>query len=97
MITRLFLIACLIVYAANAAFAESVVHRGNRGEPDTLDPHKTANGWEASIAMELFMGLTAFGPAGEILPGMAHDWSVSEDGRMDSPDSRAVGAQPEIL
>lgn len=80
MIKRLFLIACLIVYAAEPAFAESVVHRGNRGEPDSLDPHKTANGWEASIAMELFMGLTAFGPAGEILPGMAHSWTVSDDG-----------------
>ena len=62
------------------AMAESVVHRGNRGEPDTLDPHKTANGWEASIAMELFTGLTAFGPSGQILPAMAHDWSVSDDG-----------------
>ncbi len=69
-----------VVAISGPVAADSVVHRGNGGEPDSLDPHKTANGWEASIAMELFMGLTAFGPAGEILPGMAHSWSVSDDG-----------------
>ncbi|MFL2770967.1 MAG: peptide ABC transporter substrate-binding protein [Rhodospirillaceae bacterium] len=71
----------LFVAMANThGVAESVIHRGNRGEPDTLDPHKTVNGWEASIAMELFTGLTAFGPAGQILPAMAKEWSVSDDG-----------------
>ena len=60
--------------------AESVIHRGNRGEPDTLDPHKTANGWEVSITTELFMGLTAAGPSSEVLPGIAKSWTVSDDG-----------------
>ena len=69
-----------IVITSPAICAESVIHRGNRGEPDTLDPHKTANGWEASIAMELFTGLTAFGPAGQVLPAMAKEWSISDDG-----------------
>lgn len=69
------------VWLVSAALAESVVHRGNRGEPDTLDPHKTANGWEASIATEIFMGLTAAGPRGQVLPGIAESWVISEDGR----------------
>lgn len=70
-----------LVWLVSAALAESVVHRGNRGEPDTLDPHKTANGWEASIATEIFMGLTAAGPRGQVLPGIAESWVISEDGR----------------
>ncbi len=70
----------LSVSASGPAKAEQAVHRGNRGEPDTLDPHKTANGWEASIAMEVFMGLTSGGPGGELLPGMAESWTVSDDG-----------------
>ncbi len=71
---------CAIVCLSGAVLAESVVHRGNRGEPDTLDPHKTANGWEASIATELFMGLTAAGPRGQVLPGVAQSWTISDDG-----------------
>lgn len=75
-----FAVLNFLALSVASAVAESVIHRGNRGEPDTLDPHKTANGWEASIAMELFTGLTAFGPAGEVLPAMAERWDVSEDG-----------------
>ena len=75
---------CLTLLIALAiiqpVWAESVVHRGNRGDPDTLDPHKTANGWEATIALELFTGLTTFGPAGQVLPGLAKRWDVSDDG-----------------
>lgn len=69
-----------VAFAAFSATAEMTIHRGNRGEPDTLDPHRTANGWEVSIATELFMGLTATGPGGELLPGMAARWDISEDG-----------------
>lgn len=70
----------LLICDALPATAEMAVHRGNRGEPETLDPHRTANGWEVSIATELFMGLTAMGAGGELLPGMAERWDVSEDG-----------------
>jgi len=79
LIRSAFLILC-VLSLSSATVAEDVIHRGNRGEPDTLDPHKTANGWEASIAMELFMGLTAGGPKGQLLPGMAESWTVSDDG-----------------
>lgn len=80
---KLIMTICLtIVWSMTNLHAESVVHRGNRGEPDTLDPHKTANGWEASIAMEVFVGLTTSGPRGEVLPGIAEAWTVSDDGRI---------------
>ena len=80
MLKNLIGLLCVAVLLSVSAAADQVIHRGNRGEPDTLDPHKTANGWEASIAMELFMGLTAGGPSGELLPGMAESWTVSGDG-----------------
>ena len=70
-----------VVIAAAPVLGESVVHRGNRGEPDTLDPHKTANGWEAAIALELYTGLTAFSATGQVLPALAERWDVSEDGQ----------------
>lgn len=74
------LISLIICMGVASASAEMALHRGNRGEPETLDPHRTANGWEVSIATELFMGLTSMGPGGELLPGMASHWDVSEDG-----------------
>jgi oligopeptide transport system substrate-binding protein len=75
-----FAILLICIGAAGTALAENAVWRSNRGEPATLDPHKAANGWEISIAMEMFMGLTAAAADSRTIPGMAERWDMSADG-----------------
>lgn len=57
-----------------------VLHRGNNAEPLSLDPHKASGTWENNIIGDMFIGLFTENVAGEPIPGMAEDWSVSEDG-----------------
>ncbi|MGO8088430.1 peptide ABC transporter substrate-binding protein [Rhizobium leguminosarum] len=37
---------------------------------------------EAHILRDVYEGLTTYGPAGSIVPGMAESWDISEDGRV---------------
>lgn len=62
------------------AFAETVLHRGNGTEPDTLDPHKSASVWENNIIADMFLGLTTDAANGDIIPGSAESWTVTDDG-----------------
>lgn len=57
-----------------------VLHRGNNAEPLSLDPHKASGTWENNIIGDMFIGLFTENAAGEPVPGMATDYSVSEDG-----------------
>jgi len=60
--------------------AEQILRRGNGAEPQTLDPH-LAEGVPASrILRDLFEGLVSEAPNGEITPGVAESWEVSDDG-----------------
>ena len=63
-----------------AAHAEVVLHRGNGAEPETLDIHKLTGVLEANIARDLFEGLVVEAANGEIIPGAAESWTVSDDG-----------------
>ncbi len=63
------------------AFAESVLHRGNGAEPETLDVHKSSGVPEADIQRDLFEGLVAEAADGSFIPGAAASWSISDDGR----------------
>lgn len=56
-----------------------VLHRGNNAEPLTLDPHKASGTWENNIIGDMFIGLFTEDAAGEPVPGMVENWSVSED------------------
>lgn len=64
----------------NAAIAAQVLRVGNLGEPQTLDPHHVSGVWENRIVGDLFMGLTTEDAAGNVIPGAATDWTVSDDG-----------------
>ncbi|PWC31488.1 hypothetical protein TSO352_31210 [Azospirillum sp. TSO35-2] len=66
--------------ALSPASAETVLNRGNGGEPVTLDPHLTDGRVESNIFRDLFEGLLVYGPDGRLLPGVAESWDVSEDG-----------------
>ena len=60
--------------------AQDVLRVGNMGEPATLDPHHVAGVWENRIIGDMFLGLTTEGQDGSVVPGVAEDWTISDDG-----------------
>lgn len=65
--------------AADQARAETVLHRGNGPDPETLDIHKSTGMPDAYIQMDLYEGLLTPGPDATPQPGVAESWTVSED------------------
>lgn len=63
------------------AAADIVYHRGNGGEPNSLDPHRSSATWESHIIRDLFLGLVVHDGAGNVIPGAAESWEMSADGR----------------
>ena len=59
---------------------EQALHRGNGTEPQTLDPHRAEGVPSSNILRDLFEGLVAEAPDGELIPGAAESWAISEDG-----------------
>lgn len=57
-----------------------VIHIGNQGDPQTLDPHKAQGVSESNIGRDLFEGLIAEAPNGDLIPGVAEAWDIGEDG-----------------
>jgi oligopeptide transport system substrate-binding protein len=72
------MLACSIVVPP--AFAETVLRIANLEEPEALDPHKTTLQAQINIMRNLFEGLVVLDPKGNVAPGVAESWSVSEDG-----------------
>jgi oligopeptide transport system substrate-binding protein len=63
------------------ARAAGSLGRAAGGEPQTLDPQHTTSVLETAIESDLFEGLTARGPDGKVVPGVAERWEVSADGK----------------
>ena len=57
-----------------------ILHRGNGTEPQTLDPHRAEGVPSSNILRDLFEGLVAEAPNGELIPGAAESWDISADG-----------------
>ncbi|MGH1469908.1 MAG: peptide ABC transporter substrate-binding protein [Cellvibrionaceae bacterium] len=60
---------------------EQVFHRGNGTEPHSLDPHIAEGVPSSNIHRDLFQGLIGETPSGDLIPGVASSWEISEDGR----------------
>lgn len=75
-----FLLAILAIYATPAS-AAGTLGRAAGGEPQTLDPQHTTSVLETAIESDLFEGLTARGPDGKVVPGVADSWETSTDGK----------------
>ncbi len=56
------------------------LRRGSFSEPRSLDPHKVTGNTGSIIVYDMFEGLLTTEPGGDIVGGLAQDWSVSEDG-----------------
>jgi oligopeptide transport system substrate-binding protein len=65
--------------AATPASAEMVINRGFGASPDTLDPHLNFGAREAWIQDDMYEGLVAYDSKGEMVPGAAETWEVSDD------------------
>ncbi|WP_145107567.1 peptide ABC transporter substrate-binding protein [Cereibacter sediminicola] len=75
--------ACLlamIVAGAGAAAAQVTLVRGNDTDPATLDHHLTSTVAESRILNDLYEGLVVQDARGEVAPGVAESWEISEDG-----------------
>ncbi|NNG04574.1 MAG: peptide ABC transporter substrate-binding protein [Inquilinus sp.] len=79
-LARTALAATLVAGPAVAAQAEMVLHIGNLGEPDTLDPHHASGTWENRIIGDMFLGLLTEAADGTVIPGAATSWQISDDG-----------------
>ncbi len=72
----------LIGAMAFPASAETVIRRGNGGEPQTLDPAHISIDIEGFIVRDLAEGLTVYDAKGEVIPGTAESWTISPDGNV---------------
>jgi oligopeptide transport system substrate-binding protein len=72
--------ALALPWRAEAA-AANVLRRGNRFEPNALDPHLYNTAYEAAIVLDLFSGLVAYDNEGRPGPGLALSWSTTPDGK----------------
>ena len=64
----------------NEPFPEDGLHRGNEAEPESLDPHAVRSVAALNISRDLGEGLVTVEADGELTPGAAKSWQVSEDG-----------------
>ena len=57
-----------------------MLRRGNGGDPQTLDPAFAEDDHGFRVLTDLFEGLVTVDAAGNVVPGVARDWVISEDG-----------------
>lgn len=72
--------AAILFVFSTPAVADSVIHRGVYGEPESLDPHRATLVSENTILSDLFEGLTTYDVEGNVVAGAAQRWEVSDDG-----------------
>jgi ABC-type oligopeptide transport system substrate-binding subunit len=60
--------------------AEQTLRKDNGAEPQTLDPHRATGVPEGNILRDLFEPLVMEAPGGELIPGAAASWTISDDG-----------------
>lgn len=59
---------------------EVAFRRGNGPDPDTLDPQRAEDEASREIIRDLYEGLVGETPDGELVPGAAESWTISDDG-----------------
>jgi oligopeptide transport system substrate-binding protein len=81
-INRVALTGVLLASIALPALAETVIRRGNGGEPQSLDQAQISIDVEGFIVRDLSEGLTVYDAKGKVVPGTAESWTVSDDGKV---------------
>ncbi|MEO0366059.1 MAG: peptide ABC transporter substrate-binding protein [Pseudomonadota bacterium] len=57
-----------------------VLRRAIPAPPQSLDPHRAEGTGSGAILRDLYEGLTGEAPGGELVPGAAESWTISDDG-----------------
>jgi oligopeptide transport system substrate-binding protein len=82
---RLFSIKTFVIFTTvfftTLIQAETILHRGNGAEPETLDIHKSSGVPEANIQRDLFEGLVTEAADGSLIPGAAKSWEKDKSGK----------------
>ena len=80
--------ATLLISACNGQVPDSadatkplVLRRGLGGQPGSLDPHRAEDAFSYDVLRDLYEGLTASSPTGEVIPAAAETWRVADDGK----------------
>ena len=60
--------------------ATPVLHRAVSTEPESLDPQKSRSTQAADVLRDIGEGLVTYNAAGELVPGTAESWDISDDG-----------------
>ncbi len=78
--------------------AQQILRWGNGGEPQSLDPHRSEGNPSSNIQRDLFEGLVNEAPNGDLEPGAASSWDISDDGLVYTfhlrPDARWSNGDP---
>ena len=77
---RLLASAALIFGLGTAAMADDILDRGIGSEWSSLDPQVNFDGNAGWILMDAYEGLVNYGPGGDVMPGSAERWDISDDG-----------------
>ncbi|RPI57321.1 MAG: oligopeptide ABC transporter substrate-binding protein OppA, partial [Lysobacterales bacterium] len=65
--------------ASGTELAErQVLHVGNGAELQSLDPHRSEDTASASVHRDIYEGLVIESPKGDLIPGVASEWAISE-------------------
>lgn len=59
-----------------------ILRRGLGGQPGSLDPQRAEDAFSYDVLRDLYEGLVASSPDGEVVPAVAESWRVSADGRV---------------
>lgn len=57
-----------------------VLRRGNGAAPSTLDPARADEVDEFNVLIDMYEGLLALGADGSLIPGVAEEWDIGDDG-----------------
>ena len=63
-----------------SAQAANTLQRGIPTDPESLDQHKARSTQAADVLRDLGEGLVSYSASGELVPGAAESWDMSEDG-----------------
>jgi oligopeptide transport system substrate-binding protein len=78
--------------------SDQTLHKDNGAEPQTLDPHRATGVPEGNILRDLFEPLVMEAPNGDLIPGAAASWTISDDGLLYTfqmrPDGRWSNGDP---
>jgi oligopeptide transport system substrate-binding protein len=80
--------------------APAVLRRGNGPEPESLNPQTSRTDPAFNLERDLFEGLITHTPGGDLEPGVAARWDISDDGLLYTfhlrPDARWSNGDPVV-